>query len=84
MQWISVEDGLPDESDTVLTFDGSYMRTAEILYEDDDGTMNWIDGGVVFDKVTYWMPLPPSPKHMEEEMKKFTLGFSYRPPAEEY
>ena len=35
-------------------------------------------------EITHWMPLPPSPKQMEEEMKKFTMGFAYRPPAGEF
>jgi hypothetical protein len=34
-------------------------------------------------EVTHWMTLPPSPQEQEEEMKKFTQGFAYRPPTKE-
>ncbi len=64
MEWISVKDRLPEE-DIVLTYDGFTIRSAEILYEDENEIV-WLDGGVCFSNVTHWMPLPEPPKQQEK------------------
>jgi len=58
--WTRVTDRLPPEGTVVLTFCGPYIRTAEILYMDEDG-IRWLDGGCVLKHVTHWMPLPEAP-----------------------
>jgi len=62
MTWISVNDRLPEEGKTVITYSDPYIRTAEILFVDKNGNLNWLDGAVCFDRVTHWMPLPDAPK----------------------
>ena len=61
MEWISVKKMKPPEGNIFLTWSNPYIRTAEILY-DEDGVINWLDGGFVFEGVTHWMPLPEPPK----------------------
>ena len=60
-EWIKVEDKRPEEGLTFLTWDGHYIRTAEILYIEEDGNIEWLDGGNVFSKVSHWMPIPDPP-----------------------
>jgi hypothetical protein len=64
MEWISVKDKSPEEGVTVLTWDGSYIRTAEILYKIEK-SITWLDGGVCFEHVSHWMELPEPPKEAE-------------------
>lgn len=58
--WISVDERLPEEYDTILCFDGSYVQASVFLdgefIEDDKYEGDPICG------VTHWMPLPEAPK----------------------
>ncbi len=77
--WISVEDRLPHRAEFILLgWDGEqYIPYDKIDRKSMSPTCK-------DSQLTHWMPLPPSPKQMEEEMKKFTMGFVYRPPAGEF
>lgn len=57
-EWISVEDRLPDEGDTVLVFRPRYAtntRMSALV------SQKWFDGDEV-GEVTHWMPLPTPPQ----------------------
>jgi hypothetical protein len=57
--WISVDERLPEEYDTILCFNGSYVQASVFLdefIEDDKYEGDPIRG------VTHWMPLPEAPK----------------------
>ena len=60
-EWISINEAIPNEGICVLTWDGKYMRTAEILYQE-ASIITWMDGGVCFNHVTHWANLPGVPK----------------------
>jgi len=60
-QWINIKERAPKEGETVLTWCEPYIRTAEILYIDENGVLNWLDDGHCFEGVTHWMPLPEAP-----------------------
>lgn len=71
MEWIKVEDELPEMYKRVLVKGDSYLvagRQPKTEYEEDwgiDGDWMW---SIVNDcwcnhyNITHWMPLPPSPK----------------------
>ena len=74
-QWISVEDGLPEDGTTVICFaqDINGIRHDQVcffkLYSIDSyvfdvivGTLNTTTYADITDQVTHWMPLPQPPK----------------------
>lgn len=61
MEWISVKDGLPEEGQSVLIWDGTYMNCAEILCKNDE-TTTWIFGACIHENVTHWSPPPEPPE----------------------
>lgn len=91
MKWISVKDRLPEEYEYVI------LKANPLLDDLIDGPLifvghkrgntcdsAWGDGWTPFQwsDITHWMPLPASPDEMEEEMRKFEMGFAYRPKGE--
>jgi hypothetical protein len=76
MEWISVNDRLPDNSDEVLIYVGHDIVQAYLLNGKWKGSVNVTDNmndgyvndrvisiqGDIFDYVTHWMPLPEPPK----------------------
>ncbi len=63
LEWISVEDRLPEHKTTVLTFNRYNVRTLTYFYDhfydyDREGEPYRADVGV---PVTHWMPLPAAP-----------------------
>lgn len=72
MEWISVEDRLPEENEQVLITDGSDVFYAYKYYyegwdyqiaEDFDGEEGVFSTNAMKEKhVTHWMPLPEPPK----------------------
>ena len=67
MEWISVEDRLPDKNDFYLAFDGG-EEVKYFYYMNEDGvhywnyqhpTKHWLRKN---NPVTHWMPLPEPPK----------------------
>jgi hypothetical protein len=63
-EWISVDERLPEEYDTILCFNGSYVQASVFLdefIEDDKYEGDPIRG------VTHWMPFPQAPKMKGEK-----------------
>jgi hypothetical protein len=56
MQWVSVNDRLPEETKQYLTYDGGYDLIDVVSYYVDCGKWNCSY------KITHWMPLPPKPE----------------------
>ena len=64
MEWISVEERLPEVGAVALVWDGTFRNVARF------GKWGWHteylfgskDGGMFVDGVTYWMPLPEPPE----------------------
>ena len=71
MEWISVEDRLPEENQSVWVYGGDSYESygmAFAIYSDGQ----FYDGQVCTDKefnsdVTHWMPLPPAPTADKED-----------------
>ena len=62
MEWISVEDRLPETTGSVLITNGDDVATgAYIKYVDGGGKWGRDSQGV-----THWMPFPKPPKHRGE------------------
>ena len=65
MEWISVEDRLPEPMQEVLVFDGDDLVFVR-LWSWDDGESHWYDSYGAIDScgsnITHWMPLPEPPK----------------------
>ncbi len=61
MQWISVEDRLPDILCMILV---SFDNIVDTAYYNNESGWQYMDGGDWFDLkgVTHWMPLPDAPK----------------------
>ena len=76
MEWISVEDRLPENDDEVLIYivtdivqaylkDGYWKGSINVTDNMNDGYVNdriISKQGDIFDYVTHWMPLPDKPK----------------------
>lgn len=69
MEWISVNDRLPDYNTHVLVYepkyDGGEIRIASLHKNPYDGKIEWLDSnceywGIEFN-FTHWMPLPQPP-----------------------
>jgi len=96
MEWISVNDRLPDEGEKVLTINlqakGYHEYRLDYLVDLDNGERIWACRlNNEYDKVTHWMPLPDSPKFQSEvcEPVRFLFPpqegdaqFVYRKPSE--
>lgn len=65
-KWISVEDGLPEESGTYITaaLDGHTTRVTFVKWQ--KRNRHWeLAGARSYWKITHWMPLPKPPKRLE-------------------
>lgn len=72
MEWISVQDRLPDKEETVLIYSEGDSVTAAFLYTDKYFGLRWFvnnfgdcKDAVLPDRVTHWMPLPKPPKDLK-------------------
>jgi hypothetical protein len=59
-EWISVEERLPEEDETVLYYDEKYV-SACMFFSEEFNTLDTYESSIV-DGVTHWMPLPEPPK----------------------
>ncbi len=60
MEWISVEDRLPNNEQRILVSDGDFIVIDEFIEEEDDF---YLESGLeLVDEVSHWMPLPEPPK----------------------
>jgi len=57
MEWISVNNALPDKNSDVIIYDEIARVQIACLDKFDD----WDAGDYCFEKVTHWMPLPEPP-----------------------
>lgn len=59
-EWISVNDRLPEDGETVLTYRHGIVEVQEF----DNRRKGWIRNGWFWSMLTvsYWMPLPEPPK----------------------
>ncbi len=67
MEWISVEDSLPEKDENVLVVPRcGPICIACIVGLNSSGNPEWFatDGACVFSGVIYWMPLPKVPDEM--------------------
>lgn len=70
MEWISIEDGLPEIDENVLIYGESIGIICSFYIKDKNDKLKiWYvyDGGesnmaIPFSRVTHWMPLPELPK----------------------
>ena len=69
MDWIDVNDRLPNDDDYVLVFDTEYNSVSEVIYNSKYFNQKgfWLNenGGEYeheYKNVTHWMPLPEPPK----------------------
>lgn len=63
--WISVEDGLPEESGTYITaaLDGHTTRVTFVKWQ--KRNRHWeLTGARSYWKITHWMPLPEPPREV--------------------
>jgi len=58
MEWIRVEDRLPDTRGDFLVYD-NYTLIAWAFFSSEK---RWVSGDEFLNNVTHWMPLPPPPK----------------------
>ena len=63
-KWISVEDRLPDESDTVLVYRDGCYGVSRLM--DTEPEIMWTYTGIGGDP-THWTPLPEPPKEDTSE-----------------
>ena len=61
MEWISVEDKLPEENQIVLMYyDGQFfLGCVQIVYSDGSARFKEVPGGMYNIPATHWMPLEP-------------------------
>lgn len=75
MEWISVEDRLPNKNNYVLAFVDSFVwvgKQIKILSPRGFANGKWIvadwdTGNYIHYNVTHWMPLPEPPKGEKDE-----------------
>jgi hypothetical protein len=58
MEWISVEDELPDFGETVIVSGGIAYLTDGVWYSATGEANGEANGRIIQWKVTHWMPLP--------------------------
>lgn len=67
MEWVSVEDMLPDITMPVMVWDRYFLMCTAVLHIDNKWLLDatYIDGKnrIELDQVTHWMPLPKPPKN---------------------
>lgn len=63
MEWISVEDKLPEYGKEVLTYSEGFGVTTDYLKTSSKFTADHISSNW---PVTHWMPLPPPPAEQEQ------------------
>ncbi len=71
-EWISVEDGLPEDGEYVLCWytdeGGNSWHTVGKVEEDTERWILDIEGAYDFERtVTHWMPLPEPPEKSEDK-----------------
>ena len=61
MEWISIEDRLPEEEERVLAFFvGQFMEVAS--FKDEEWIVSFDDWSEYLFPITHWMPLPEPPE----------------------
>lgn len=63
MEWISVEDRLPDRAGDIL----SYHSDWGVQLSHYNGGSDFISTGLYYTEATHWMPLPEPPKESNNE-----------------
>lgn len=63
MDWISVEDSLPELDNDVLVWDGNFMS---VMWIDRD-EKKWKSMDSLYHEISYWMPLPKPPSYDPNE-----------------
>jgi hypothetical protein len=61
--WVSVEDRLPDDDQTVLVTNGQRVKEVCFAQRTKLDMPNFRFTTMKFDEITHWMPLPSPPKH---------------------
>jgi hypothetical protein len=84
MDWISIEEKLPETQESVLVFCGKSMRVASYCmegwilsasyHECDENDEDW-DYDCIYLNVTHWMELPDRP-HTENNQSNFNKKFA--------
>ena len=64
-EWISVEDRLPEDNETVLTIDTESKMEVCFYQTEWKGVFQRYCGFVKIFNITHWMPLPEAPKGEE-------------------
>ena len=65
MEWISVEDCLPEKGQRVIGFGEEVGVFSSIIHLNVDGVWKFSDSNAIVsfcDFITHWMPLPEPPK----------------------
>lgn len=66
MEWISVEDGLPDDLDYVDILINAKRRVVDVEFDSESKTWSYWKARVgwkeIKNNVTHWMPVPQPPK----------------------
>ena len=62
VEWISVEERLPEDGETVLTIDSDGEMQVSFYETDLEGIFQQCHGLVMIYNITHWMPLPKAPK----------------------
>ena len=65
-KWISVEDRLPEDNETVLTIDTESVMEVCFYQTEWKGVFQRYGGLVKIFNITHWMPLPEAPKGERE------------------
>ena len=62
MEWVSVNDRLPDANETVLVTNGARVKEVWFCQRTKLDKPNFMFTTMKFDEITHWMPLPKSPE----------------------
>lgn len=62
MEWVSVNDRLPDANETVLVTNGARVKEVWFCQRTKLDKPNFMFTTMKFDEITHWMPLPSPPK----------------------